>query len=102
MADENEVGGGLEHWRNFRTAETTPVFDTACNYQSALAEIDPDGETIIFHQFTGRYTGCTLLIGFFDWPNWDANYREDTRFRCKWRSDATIGGDWQRIGDMQD
>lgn len=101
-ADETEVGSGLEHWTNFRTQETTPVWDTVCNYQSNLTEIAPDGQTIIFDEFSSRHQGCTLLIGFFDWPNWDANYREDTRFRCKWRSDATVGGDWQRIGDLRD
>lgn len=92
---------GLEYWSAFRTSETTPFWDTVCNYQSYMAEIGPDGWTY-FTQYSSRRSGCSYLIGYFDWPNWTSWYREDTRFRAKWDSDNTIGGDWQVIGDLRD
>lgn len=100
-ADETEVGGGLEHWSNFRTSETAPVGDTVCNYQSYLAEQHPRYGWI-FDQYSSRHRSCSFMLAFFDWPNWEANYVEDTRFRGKWRSDNTVGGNWQTIGDLKD
>lgn len=104
IGDEHEGTGssaGLEYWSGFRTSESTPFWDTVCNYRSYLAEIGPDGRTY-FTQYSSRHSGCSLLIGFFDWPGWSSWYREDTRFRAKWDSDNTIGGDWQVIGDLKD
>jgi hypothetical protein len=100
--NESEMHPGLEYWDDFRIWESTPLADTVCNYQAYMAEIDPNGSTYIFSQYSNRHTGCSFLVGFFDFPNWEANYREDTRFRCKWSSDATPGGQFTHIGDLRD
>jgi hypothetical protein len=104
VGSEHEGSGayaGLEYWEDFRTSESTPFYDTVCNYQSYMAEIGPDGRTY-FTQYSSRHSGCSFMFAFFDWPNWEAWYREDTRFRAKWDSDNTINGDWQVIGDLRD
>lgn len=105
VGSEHEGTGayaGLEYWQDIRTTETTPWWDTVCNYQSYLAEIAPDGRTYRFTQYSSRHSGCSFLIGYFDWPGWESWYQEDTRLRAKWDSDNTVNGDWQTIGDLRD
>ena len=101
QGSENEVGNGLEHWFNLRSSETTPVWDTVCNYQGWMGEIHPGGQ-LVFTEYSSHHKGCSFLIGYFDWPGWDSNYPENVHLRAKWTSDNTPGGDWWTIGDLSD
>lgn len=100
--DATNQGNGLEFWRDLAIYETSPLWDTVCNYQAYMAEYAPDGHTLIWSEFTNRHGGCSWQLGLFNFPHWEANYREDTRFRCKWFSDNTPADNWIALGDLKD
>lgn len=95
------TSGGLEHWYDLRSFESAPTWDNVCYWQAQLNEIAPNGQTYVFTETTGTH-GCSWLMGIKDWQNWDANYRENTRMRFKWKSPQTQNGDWKLIGDLID
>lgn len=92
----------LENWGTIRSWEASPAWDTICNWQAQLSEIAPNGRDYVFTETSSRHSGCSFLPQFKDWQNWSGPYRENTRLRFKWQSDATSGGNWQKIGDIRD
>jgi hypothetical protein len=93
------VPAGLESWRGLQSWESAPFWDTVCNTAAAMGEIHPQ-HGLVMVEVKGPNPNCALLLRKYHWEGWTSYYTRGTGMWAKWKSDNTVGGNWQTIGVM--
>jgi hypothetical protein len=95
------AGSGMVEQTRVRVAESSPFWDTICNYNGQVSAVIPGMNGDQFIQQGSHHRGCSWMAAWKDFPNWDGLYPAGTGIRTKWISDATPGGAWLQIGVLR-